>query len=213
MRRLNLTEHPALDPRKSPPPVWQDWLPQGWFERKAVSASSAEAIEGSVVGAVMGGLTVVPVRNSQLIRISFESNDSELSGRVPNALADLYIEADLEARMTMNQKANSWLTGQSGELRKKLTEAEQALQQFREREKIIDTKGLAQSGATKQLEDLQKVAQRRAHQARRCGDHFQPGHRGGAGQVAGKPGSPPGDSKEPAGAARARRRKPRPRSA
>jgi capsular exopolysaccharide synthesis family protein len=105
----------------------------------------------------MGGLTVVPVRNSQLIRISFESGDSELSAKVPNALADLYIEADLEARMTMNQKANSWLTDQSAELRKKLHEAEQALQQFREREKIIDTKGLSQSGATKQLEELQKA--------------------------------------------------------
>src|SRR5205085_434431 len=98
-----------------------------------------------------------PVRNSQLVKISFESYDSELSAQIPNALADLFIEADLEARVTMTQKANSWLTGQSGELRKKLTEAEQALQQFREREKIIDAKGLSQSGMTKQLEESQKA--------------------------------------------------------
>ena len=156
VKRLNLAEHPALDPRKRPPPVWQQWMPEGWFDEQTKASISAEAVDKSVVGSVMSGLTVVPVRNSQLIRISFESNDSELSARVPNALADLYIEADLEARMTMTQKATSWLTGQAADLKKKLAEAEQALQQFREREKIIDTKGLSQSGATRQLEDLQK---------------------------------------------------------
>ncbi len=157
VKRLNLAEHPALDPRKRPPPFWQEWLPEGWFDRGDKVQPSADAIEKAVAGSVMGGLAVVPVRNSQLIRISFESFDSELSARIPNALADLYIDADLEARLSMTRKATSWLTGQSADLRKKLTEAEQALQQYREREKIIDSKGLAQSGATKQLEDLQKT--------------------------------------------------------
>jgi succinoglycan biosynthesis transport protein ExoP len=157
VRRLKLTEDSALDPRQRPSPYWQEWFPQGWFNQGPKSSPSPGAIEASVVSSVMGGLSVVPIRNSQLIRISFESGDSELSARVPNALAELYIEADLEARMTMTQKATSWLTGQSADLRKKLTEAEQALQQFREREKIIDAKGLAQSGATKQLEDLQNA--------------------------------------------------------
>ncbi len=156
VRHLKLAEHPALDPRKRPPPFWSEWLPEGWFERANRAQPSAEGVEKTVVGSVMGGLSVVPVRNSQLIRISFESYDSDLSAMVPNALAELYIEADLEARLSMTRKATSWLTGQSADLRKKLTEAEQSLQQFRERERIIDAKGLAQSGATKQLEDLQK---------------------------------------------------------
>ncbi len=157
VRRLKLAEHPALDPRKRPPSFWQDWLPEGWFDSGPVRAQSPEAIEASVIGAVIRGLAVAPVRNSQLVRITFEAPDSELAAKVPNALADLYIEADLEARMTMTQKATSWLTGQAGELKKKLTESEQALQQFREREKIIDTKGLAQSGASRQLEDFQRA--------------------------------------------------------
>lgn len=157
VRRLKLAEHPAMDPRKRLPEFWQEWFPDGMFADNASAPRSTEAVEGQVVASVMRALTVAPVRNSQLIKISFESYDGDLAARVPNALAELYIEADLEARMTMTQKATSWLTGQSGELRKKLTEAEQALQQFREREKIIDTKGLSQSGATKQLEDFQKA--------------------------------------------------------
>ena len=161
VRRMKLTEHPALDPRKRPPPAWQAWvpgdlLPQDWFDGSAKVAALPEVIEAGVIASVMGGLTVVPVRNSQLIRISFDSESSELSAQLPNALAELYIEADLEARLKMTQKATSWLTGQSADLRKKLSESEQALQQFREREKIIDAKGLSQSGATKQLEEMQK---------------------------------------------------------
>lgn len=162
VQRMKLTEHPALDPRQRPPSFWQQWLPrdlllQDWFDRSATVPPTPQAVEKAVVGHVMGGLTVIPVRNSQLIRISFESVDGELAAQLPNTLADLYIEADLEARMKMTQKANSWLTGQAAELRKKLLEAEQALQQFREREKIIDTKGLAQSGASTQLESLQRA--------------------------------------------------------
>ena len=157
VKRLNLTEHPALDPRKVAPAFWHEWLPDGWFDRKEKVALSAEAVERAVIDGVRGGLTVAPVRNSQLVRITFDSSDSELAAKVPNALADLYIEADLEARMTMTQKATSWLTGQAADLKKKLSESEQALQQFREREKIIDTKGLSQSGASRQLEDLQKA--------------------------------------------------------
>ena len=161
VRRMKLTEHPALDPRKRPPPAWQAWvpgdlLPQDWFDGSAKVAALPEVIEAGVIASVMRGLTVVPVRNSQLIRISFDSESSELSAQLPNALAELYIEADLEARLKMTQKATSWLTGQSADLRKKLSESEQALQQFREREKIIDAKGLSQSGATKQLEEMQK---------------------------------------------------------
>ncbi len=156
VKKLKLAEHPALDPRKRPPPFWKEWVPQDWFGEPA-KAASTEALEKGVAGAVMGKLQVVPVRNSQLLRISYESGDSELAAEVPNALAELYIDSDLEARLKMTQKATSWLTGQSTELRKKLLESEQALQQFRERERIIDTKGLAQSGATNQLESLQKA--------------------------------------------------------
>ena len=60
----------------------------------------------------------------------------------------------MDARLAMTQKAGSWLTERLTGLRKKLEESERSLQQFRERERIIDAKGVAQSGASKQLEQL-----------------------------------------------------------
>ncbi len=68
--------------------------------------------------------------------------------------------------MAMTQKASEWLRERMGELRAKVDTSEQALQDFRDREHIVDVKGLAMSGASRQLEELTKslveARQRRA---------------------------------------------------
>ncbi|HSN20336.1 MAG TPA: polysaccharide biosynthesis tyrosine autokinase, partial [Usitatibacter sp.] len=76
---------------------------------------------------------------------------------VPNALADAYIESDLEARMAMTQKASEWLRDRMGELRTRLDASEKALQDFRDREHIVEVKGVAMSGASRQLEELTRA--------------------------------------------------------
>lgn len=155
VKRMKLAEHPLFDPRKQPAPWWSEWLPEG-FLADGPGALPAQATEEHAVRAIQAGLQVQLVRNSQLIRISFQSVDKALAARVPNELADIYIDADLESRMQMTQKAMSFLNTQSGELRQKLADSEQALQAFRDRERILDTKGLSQSGISSQLETLSR---------------------------------------------------------
>jgi capsular exopolysaccharide synthesis family protein len=53
----------------------------------------------------------------------------------------------------MTQKASAWITERLGDLRKKLELSERNLQDYRERERIVDAKGLAMSGASRALED------------------------------------------------------------
>ena len=53
----------------------------------------------------------------------------------------------------MTQKASAWMGDRMGDLRKKLEASERALQDYRERERIIDAKGVALSGASKGLEE------------------------------------------------------------
>ena len=85
---------------------------------------------------------------------------------VPNMLAEVFIESDLDARVAMTQKAGSWLSERMSELRVKLDASEKSLQEYRERERIVDVKGVAMSGASKALEqattDLVTVRTRRA---------------------------------------------------
>ena len=154
VQRLKLAEHPAFKPEMQPPRWYEKWLPKGFLGGEDPAPASADAAERGAVGALRGGIGLQLVRNSQLIRISFDSTDKQLAAEVPNALAETYIDADLDARMQMNRKASAFLTEQTAQMKKRVAEAEQALQAFRDRERIIETKSLAQSGASRQVEEL-----------------------------------------------------------
>jgi len=164
--KLTLDTNPEFDPRQQEPSYWKKWLssagitPERWGldpPEDNASASTEAAITKSVVAAVQGRLQIEPVRLSQLIRVSFEAHDPELAARAANAFADTYIESDLEARYQMTQKASGWLAERLRGLRQKVETSERALQQYRERERIVDAKGLALSGASKRFEELTKA--------------------------------------------------------
>jgi capsular exopolysaccharide synthesis family protein len=156
VRRMKLASHPALDPRQKPPSStagfnWKEYVPAGWIPEEP--PISEEAATHAAIEAVASGLEVQLVRNSQLIRLSFESPDRVFAATAANSFADLYIENDLEARMQMTQKAAAWLTERLKSLRGNLEAAERALQEFRDRERIVDSKGVA-LGASRQMEDM-----------------------------------------------------------
>ncbi len=156
VKRLKLTTDPAIDPRQRPPALnisipWQQWIPAGWLSEDP--PPSEDEIANAAIAAVLSSLDVQLVRNSFLIKVSFESTDKQLAAKLANTLADVYIENDLEARLQMTQQAASWLTGRVKGLRETLEASERALQQFRDREKIVDAKGVA-LGASAQLNSL-----------------------------------------------------------
>ena len=164
VEKLNLTKHPDYDPRQAQPGFLARFTKSS--EPKQEVVWKEEDILRSVVGHFRSNLQVQLVRNSQLAQISFTSYDKLLAAQAPNALAEVYIENDLEARMAMTQKAAEWLRGRMGELREKVDVSEKALQDFRDRERIVDVKGVAMSGASRQLEEfsrsLVEARQRRA---------------------------------------------------
>ena len=165
VQKLSLTRNPEFDPRQQEPPVWKRWLdnvsPDVAILGVAVSGEdqgvSEAAIFKQVVNRFRGRLTVEPVRLSQLIRVNFQSFDPNLAAKIANAVAETYIEADLESRFQMTQKASDWLSERLRGLRQKVDASEKALQQYREKERIVDAKALTQSGATRQLEDLTRT--------------------------------------------------------
>ena len=163
VRVLNLTRHRDFDPRQRLPE--KGWV-ESLFERfkpaapdNAPSAASSAAIgeeeirEGAV-SQVMGGISIAPARNTQLVRVSFDSHDPILAERIPNALSMIYITADLEARTGSARQSMSFLSEQAAKLKSQLAESERELQQFRESQKIVVTKGLSLSDATRRLEGL-----------------------------------------------------------
>jgi succinoglycan biosynthesis transport protein ExoP len=152
VQKLKLTKHPDYDPRQAER-NWITRLTSGAAPREGGEQGEEDALR-AVIQRFKKDLQVQLIRNSQLVQISFASPDRDLAAKAPNALAEIFIESDLESRMAMTQKASEWLRERMGELRAKVDASEKALQDYRDRERIVDTKGLALSGAGKQLEEL-----------------------------------------------------------
>ncbi|WP_051938205.1 polysaccharide biosynthesis tyrosine autokinase [Ferriphaselus sp. R-1] len=148
--KLKLTKHPAFDPR-----VNTSWLHS---TLAAVGVSGKELTEAEVREAVAANLIdhliVEPVKLSQLIKVSYDSSDSELSAKIANAVAEAFVESDMEAKFQMTQRASNWLNEHLAGLKVDLQKSEQALQEYRDREHIVDAGNLELSGASNQLQGL-----------------------------------------------------------
>ncbi|HLX81364.1 MAG TPA: polysaccharide biosynthesis tyrosine autokinase [Burkholderiales bacterium] len=153
VRVMGLAKYPEFDPRQQPKPWYAALLPGVLSGGKGVAATDQDIEEG-VVDRVLRQISLQPVRNTQLLKVSFDSFDPDIAARVPNTLAIIYIVADMEARVQETQRTTQFLAKRSEDLKAKLSDSEQALQQFREREKIVEAKGVSLAGAGRQLEDL-----------------------------------------------------------
>lgn len=77
-----------------------------------------------------GRLDIRPIRRSRAVELRFDSNDPELAARAVNAVAENYIQKNLEARWDDAQKASEWLSLQLNDLKTKLEKSEDDLQKY-----------------------------------------------------------------------------------
>ncbi len=78
-------------------------------------------------------LSVFQVGTSRVISVEFSSQNPELAARIANRLADLYIEDQRRAKTDTNFEASKWLKSQIESLRKKVSESESAVENYRTR--------------------------------------------------------------------------------
>jgi succinoglycan biosynthesis transport protein ExoP len=83
-------------------------------------------------------LLIEPVLGSRLVNLRFMAYDPGLSALAVNTLAQLYIEQSLDFRYTTSSEATGWLAERQGEQKKKVEEAERALQDYRERQGLVN---------------------------------------------------------------------------
>jgi capsular exopolysaccharide synthesis family protein len=95
-----------------------------------------------IVGAFRGRLTIAPVSGTELVKISFTSFSPKLSQQVANQVGVTYLQYQDEIHSASKESTSQWLVDQLEELGKKLELSEQALQQYREAEGIVDIKGV-----------------------------------------------------------------------
>lgn len=93
------------------------------------------------VNRFLSKLSVLPVKNTKLVRIRFESSDPYFAAQVANKVADTYIISYLDSRMEMGEKATGWLGERLTGLKLKLEESQNKLLTYKEQNGLIEVEG------------------------------------------------------------------------
>ena len=121
---------------------------------QAAPAADRAAVLKQAAGVVQGGLTVMPIAESRLVNLNFDSPDPQFSTRVVNAVAEGFIASSLERRMGTNSYAKTYLEDQLRQTKGKLEDSERKLVEFAQKEGLVNTGGDGTSLATQNLTDL-----------------------------------------------------------
>lgn len=130
------------------------FLPQ----KSAVSRTDAEVAAAKKMALILNvstNLQISPIKNTQVVNISFESGSADLSASVANAVAEVYIESYLQAKFNMTSKATTWLNDSLQGLKEKLDLAEKRLADFYEKEQLVNIDGVVGLAA----EELQALSE------------------------------------------------------
>jgi succinoglycan biosynthesis transport protein ExoP len=103
----------------------------------------------AVVDAFLENVSAQTVEMSRVIQVEFTSTDPGKAALIANALADAYINQQLQAQYEAIRRTMSWLTDRVDALRKEVRDADQAVEKFR------TESGLLQGARGERLSDQQ----------------------------------------------------------
>jgi len=82
-------------------------------------------------------LTIDPVKESRVVNLTVVSRSPEFAALLANTTSTIYLERNLDRRLSQSQYAATWLEGEYGDLAGQLRSAEQALVEFKKRNNIV----------------------------------------------------------------------------
>ena len=124
VKRLDLLSDPAFNPR-------------GASRAGAATADDDQAALGGLAERMRSGLGVEPIRNTQLVEISYRASSPAFAARAANGFADAFIDMGIEYRFTSAGKTSTFLTSQIEALKKEIADKEAKLQAFSRRTDIV----------------------------------------------------------------------------
>jgi len=125
VKSLDLMEDPAFNPSA------------GRERERGASAEGDDAVLGALADRIRGGLTVEPVRSTQLVQVSFRASSPEFAAKAANAFAEAYIDMGVEDRFATAGKASTFLSSQIETLKQEIQDKETQLQAFSRRSDIV----------------------------------------------------------------------------
>ncbi|MBY6190720.1 polysaccharide biosynthesis tyrosine autokinase [Microbulbifer agarilyticus] len=110
-----------------------------------------------IINIIAKNIKVSPVRNTKLIKLSYESYSPSLAAAIPNAVARAYIAEQQTVRSDVTEKATSWLSERLESLRDRLELSEHALNQFQQQEDLVDLQGVRGLASQELNETMQQL--------------------------------------------------------
>jgi uncharacterized protein involved in exopolysaccharide biosynthesis len=133
IRRNKLAERPEFDPVLQGISPLKSLLALFGIGRDPFSMTPEER----VLDAYYDRLTAYAVDKSRVIVVEFQSADPDLAARVANSIADGYLVLQQNARQEQARSASQWLAGEIDNLRKKVSEAEARVEDFRSKSSLF----------------------------------------------------------------------------
>jgi succinoglycan biosynthesis transport protein ExoP len=107
------------------------------FGSRSETEPTKDELRRGVLGRFKDNLRVTRLGRSYIEQIAFTSLDRQKAATIANAVADAYIEDQLQAKFDATRRASEWLEQRIGELRKQASDAYKAVQDFKSDNSII----------------------------------------------------------------------------
>jgi len=105
---------------------------------------------------LLGRVTVAPVKNSRLAKLSYQDADPARAQRIATAMAETFVAMNLGDAQTSTGSAVEWLNGQLDKLKEGLDSSEMALHEYKLQKSILSVDLDAQSNMLR--EEMQQLS-------------------------------------------------------
>ncbi|MDB5890313.1 MAG: epsF [Polaromonas sp.] len=106
-------------------------------ERWMSATDGKGTLQSWIASSLQSGLDVKPSRESNVINISYKSDDPETTAQVANAFAQAYLDINLSLKTEPARIYAEWFDGQTKASRAKLEEAQARMADFQQRAGIV----------------------------------------------------------------------------
>ena len=144
--KLHLDQDPEFGPAKPSAlsSVTYYLNPVHWFGPSVSTLTDEQKLtdqHNKITDSLLGRLTVAAQGRSSALQLNFLSSSATKSAEIVNAIADAYVEDQLNAKFDATQKATQWLGERIQQLSAQVQAADAAVQQYKVENNITETAG------------------------------------------------------------------------
>ncbi len=129
VENLRLMDDPSFNPRRSQLP--------GRDGEPSVSADDDRQAEARLANRLLRGLEVDPIKDTELVEVSYIAGKPELASRIVNGIAEAFIDWGIETRSQTVFQASTFLADQLEDVKEQIQNKEKQLQEYSRESDIV----------------------------------------------------------------------------